>query len=343
MTGEEMEQDFVTETGFKHIRIRCISYNVETDDGALLAVIEERNEDDPQTRQNKMESVLRFLYTLYSRIDLISSDGTVENIYLDSSRYKESFIKGSLKRSIRTFASRNIHPDDQYRFIQFFDLDTALTRIQDAGGKDIKEYFRTMDAKGRYNWQIYNLLSVVFNGDQKFLLCSRATDAARDSLTGLQTRNTALPLIKAHMQQAKGRATLIIVDLDNFKHVNDNFGHPAGDAVLKDIASRMREKFQYAGLVSRLGGDEFIIFLRGLSKDEVDELLMEFCVRPKSIVYQDHEIFYTVSIGYAVYPENGDSYKDLYQKADLALYQVKQGGKDSYYAYDKSLNGKEKE
>ena len=50
-----------------------------------------------------------------------------------------------------------------------------------------------------------------------------------------------------------------------------------------------------------------------------------------------------VSIGYAVYPENGDSYKDLYQKADLALYQVKQGGKDSYYAYDKSLNGKEKE
>ena len=514
---EERVQDFVTSDGFSNIRLRRIAFNPKTNTTAILAVVEHVGANKNREREQKKETILRFLYTLYSRVDLLSGDGAeVENVYLNSARYRESFVIGDGNRSIKNFALRNIYAEDRQKFIDFFDTRTLDHRLWEVGGNHVTDYFRTRDGFGNYSWQMYMIIPIVFDKQKYFVCCARGIDAERmrrlpeidrmgaeyydmpgnpvflllashaftttlgygsfeqflqnslyieasltdnkilyihlgrqgivsapdgkprsydetirdmivntvveekhedvdtffdrnrlladyrvgkvggemeflrrpdedtehprylhtayqvressegsnihvfflsfdidlyrrknenmielierDALTGLYNRGTAVVLIRKYLANSEGRrSALILLDLDNFKQINDRFGHECGDRILKDAASRMKAAFSSHGLVARIGGDEFLSLLKDISAVKVDAILKEFSDSIKTLEYHGHQITYTMSIGYAMYPNHGVEYQDLYQNADMALYAVKMNGRAHFRRFQPDM------
>jgi len=151
----------------------------------------------------------------------------------------------------------------------------------------------------------------------------------RDTLTGLYNRRTAINLIKDYLEK-NNLLAFVILDLDNFKQINDRFGHDCGDKILKNASEEMKKYFGANGFVARLGGDEFLAVLKNISPEEVETLLKTFSEISKVIEYKGNKISYTMSIGYSLFPEQGKDYKELYQNADMALYAVKMAGRNSY-------------
>ncbi|MCL6570660.1 MAG: EAL domain-containing protein [Bacillus sp. (in: Bacteria)] len=162
-----------------------------------------------------------------------------------------------------------------------------------------------------------------------------------DSLTGLPNRNRFRHhLNDALTQQENKLLAVLFLDLDRFKIINDTKGHSAGDIILQKVASRLVMAVQKEGIVSRQGGDEFIILLEGLDKKGVTQvaqrLLYEFS---KPLVVDDQEFFVTPSMGISIYPIDGMDEDSLIKNADSAMYQAKERGKNNFRFYSSDLNG----
>ncbi|QYJ75163.1 diguanylate cyclase domain-containing protein [Shewanella sp. FJAT-52076] len=165
-----------------------------------------------------------------------------------------------------------------------------------------------------------------------FLMVSNAYRMARqvslqDALTGLPNRRFAMSLLNKLIQTPNGRFTVVNVDLNYFKQVNDNFGHAAGDAMLKAVATRMQSGLRNSDMVARLGGDEFLLILPRLtSAADISQVLMKVrhaaCEQPLHMV--DITLNISISMGAARYPEDGQDITELLHVADKAMYEDKQ-------------------
>ncbi len=169
--------------------------------------------------------------------------------------------------------------------------------------------------------------------------------AYHDALTGLPNRFLARDRLAMSMTNAKRKETQVAVfymDLDNFKHVNDSLGHPVGDVLLQQVSQRLLTLVREEDTVARLGGDEFqIIGVDITSLDEViemaDRLLQGFS---SPFIIDAHELFATLSIGIAMYPQDGKTADILIKNADVAMYQAKLLGKNNYYLFTSELSEK---
>lgn len=164
--------------------------------------------------------------------------------------------------------------------------------------------------------------------------------ANKDSLTNLNTRKALENFL---MQKECEKGYFLLLDLDNFKAVNDTYGHIVGDSVLVKMAQVFEEVVGENSCISRIGGDEFAIFLPGeFSEMQIRDLsrrliaTCEFEIGNLLVDYSEFKV--SVSVGIASRPENGDSFHDLYKNADKALYYVKQNGKRGFYFYE-SMSG----
>ena len=165
------------------------------------------------------------------------------------------------------------------------------------------------------------------------------TKAEKDSLTGIYNKGATRQLIeqaiKSHSRDGSICA-LFIVDLDNFKEVNDKLGHAYGDEVLKDAAQKLSNNFKGADVVGRIGGDEFLIFMRDIIRIDNAQTMASKIVKALRNQYTsgDETVIVSSSIGIALYPKQAESYTDLFEKADKALYTAKAKGKNTYEIYD---------
>jgi diguanylate cyclase (GGDEF)-like protein/PAS domain S-box-containing protein len=161
-----------------------------------------------------------------------------------------------------------------------------------------------------------------------------------DVLTGLPNRNMVRKHLNAALKNGDQELAVLFLDLDRFKIINDTKGHRVGDLLLKVVASRLKNAVQNTGLVSRQGGDEFIILLKGLSKEEVIEvaerILGEFS---EGIMVESQEFFVTPSIGISMAPCDGQDEETLIKHADTAMYLAKERGKNNYQFYTDQLHG----
>ena len=161
-----------------------------------------------------------------------------------------------------------------------------------------------------------------------------------DVLTGLPNRNMVRKHLNAALSNGNEKLAVLFLDLDRFKIINDTKGHRFGDLLLKVVASRLKNAVKEQGLVSRLGGDEFIIILKGFVKEQVsevaDRILDEF---NKGITIEDQEFFVTPSIGISMAPEDGLDEETLIKHADTAMYLAKDRGKNNYQFYTDKLHG----
>jgi len=158
--------------------------------------------------------------------------------------------------------------------------------------------------------------------------------ANHDSLTGLANRNLLNDRIEQAIAWAKRNGHVIgvmLLDLDHFKLINDASGHSAGDALLKEVAHRLTACVRETDTVARLGGDEFVIILTDLPQpgdvDRIAEKILSTLSRPTEVVGRD--VFVTASIGVSLYPRDGDHGEILLRYADMAMYRVKEHGRNS--------------
>ncbi|MEG1313888.1 MAG: diguanylate cyclase, partial [Bacilli bacterium] len=160
-----------------------------------------------------------------------------------------------------------------------------------------------------------------------------------DGMTRVLNKVTVESLIEnALLSHPDKKHILLVLDVDDFKDVNDTLGHAAGDKVLCEIAESIRTCFRTDDFVGRIGGDEFIIFMK-----DVGNTSSTFFEHKMKRLYSSFEMIYiassptyrvTCSIGIAYYPEDGISYEDLFNHADTALYEAKKQGKNHYCVYE---------
>ncbi len=161
--------------------------------------------------------------------------------------------------------------------------------------------------------------------------------AEKDALTGIYNQGATEQLIHNAIQDGNENSlsALMIIDLDNFKEANDLLGHANGDELLEKTADILKEMFKGGDVIGRIGGDEFLVYMRNMETiSDADEMAGNIV---KSVRYdldfEGQPIRVTCSVGVAVYPYHGKTYEELFEKADRAVYTVKANGKDGYRVY----------
>lgn len=166
-----------------------------------------------------------------------------------------------------------------------------------------------------------------------------------DSLTGLPNRSLFSDRLNMALAQARRNGqmcALIILDLDNFKTINDTLGHSVGDILLKQVGEKIKSYLREVDTVARLGGDEFVILqpqIRDISDSTkvADRILEKF---QRSWILEGREYYITASMGIAIYPNDGQDEQVLFKNADTALYRAKEVGRNNYQLFTESMNTK---
>ena len=161
--------------------------------------------------------------------------------------------------------------------------------------------------------------------------------AEKDALTGIYNQGATEQLIHNAIEDGNENSlsAMMIIDLDNFKEANDLLGHANGDQLLEKTAGILKEMFKGGDVIGRIGGDEFLVYMRNLeSISDADEMAGNIVKQVRyDLDFEGQPIHVTCSVGVAVYPYHGKNYEELFEKADRAVYTVKANGKDGYRVY----------
>lgn len=169
--------------------------------------------------------------------------------------------------------------------------------------------------------------------------------AYHDAVTELPNRRMFLDRLRKELYQSRrirSKLAVIFLDIDKFKYINDTYGHDVGDLVLIQFAKKLKQILRPSDLIARLGGDEFTILLPDISdKKEVEAIahhIKESFNTPIKI--EDNHIHVTCSIGIALFPDDGNNVDELLKRADMALYTVKEQGRNEFLFFDREMEEK---
>lgn len=184
----------------------------------------------------------------------------------------------------------------------------------------------TYDKRGRADTLLGRFENIDARKRREANLIARST---RDDLTGLLNRSAVTLRVEEwmHSPMIREGAALFMIDLDNFKSINDTHGHASGDRALSLTAQVLRETFRNTDVLGRAGGDEFLVFMTGVGTPEIATDRADALCR--TLAERSGETF-TCSIGVALCPQDGISYAALFESADAAMYMAKREGKNSY-------------
>lgn len=164
-----------------------------------------------------------------------------------------------------------------------------------------------------------------------------------DKITHLPNRSYFIEALKAGIKESKSYnvdLAILFIDLDQFKQINDNFGHDTGDSVLKKVSNRLKKTLKGKGVISRAGGDEFFVLLKNIKNNEyiigVTEEILK--VMKKPVITDKYEFYISLSIGVSIYNGIKDDYKSIMKNADIAMYRAKEKGGNTYQIYYEGLN-----
>ncbi len=227
--------------------------------------------------------------------------------------------------------------------------ETAPPIIMLSGVDDYKTDLEAME-KGADDYLIKSELTAQllertfrYSLKSKYLEAKLVKLAHHDSLTSLYNRSIFNELLIKTIQQSQRtgqKIALVTLDLDNFKFVNDNYGHPAGDQLLIKISQRLKHSTRSSDIVARLGGDEFSLLLKDVKNDsdfvKSVENIMDIFQEPFQI--DNKSVSVTTSAGIAVFPTDAQTASELIDNSDRAMYQAKALGRNNYSFYNQKLH-----
>lgn len=213
--------------------------------------------------------------------------------------------------------------------------------LRDATGR---EFWLLLSAQPiRYANEVCLLVALANIDDRKRMQEDMRRKAMHDQLTGLPNRAMFMESLERAERKSrrKGvRFSVVFVDLDHFKEVNDSMGHAAGDALLQAVAERLTSAVRQSDLVARIGGDEFMVLIDDHRGPEevmiVAQKILTFLERPVLIEWKEVQV--SGSVGIASYPEDGEDAEALVKNADAAMYQAKERGRNNFQFYSPEMN-----
>ena len=263
-----------------------------------------------------------------------SQDTDEMNVY-DSSLARIDRICGILRDPYR---SSMVHPDDIWKLQEFLEkklqgpIEIRVKKQSDGDYDNL-----SMDSIAENN-------GAVFMGSMRNVTKVRKKEqilqeqAQKDSLTGLYNHQTGKILISEYLSQKTPFSScgMMVIDIDYFKNINDNYGHLFGDEVLTKFAGFLQNFFRCKDILVRAGGDEFVIFLKDISHQNLIKKSMNFVHMVRKIQFSQKGVSISCSVGVCYLPENvaGFTYNQLFENADWALYQAKTNGRNRYVFCD---------
>ncbi len=278
--------------------------------------------------------------------------------------FKNSTIKITGKTNHITghdISSINYLSDELTKIIHPDDHETSMNIISDLenGKKVIDVKLRFLHVDGHYIWCVLSGVPIYDdnkNGALNRAICFLKDDdenerermklktlSELDLLTQIYNKGTSEKLIAnilANSDSKTDKHSLLIIDLDNFKEINDSFGHQFGDNVIRELADYLKNTFRSDDIVGRLGGDEFFVLIKNIkSNNLINSKCEDICKNfNKTYEQSDKKVTISASIGVSNYPEHGKSFSELYKHSDIALYKTKYNGKNGFGIFDGDLS-----
>ncbi len=346
-----------------------VEYRTRAKDGALIwlyhkgAVVNIQHEHsyiqsivfditrNKEAALSKRISDERYQFILEQHDINIFEQNLVSGYFSCSAKWLHTF--GSVFNILENDPAIPLFPEDQERLIAF-QKEVRLASHQHKCTIDV----RLRDASGEYRWfrieasniantqgaPIYSIGIITDIDKQKSLELRLRSQATRDSGTGMRnkmsTEKAVSQFLETHESPLPNFYAMFMIDFDNFKGINDRFGHAMGDKAIFDMAQIIRRNFRGVDIVGRIGGDEFLVFctekmsqhsIRERALMLVEQLHTECC---------DHQscLTLTASVGVACSPRDGTTYAELFNKADKATYAAKKMGRNRCVFY-KEMNG----
>lgn len=333
------------EEGFRNIYLR-LENSDHTEDGNRLYQITLQDILDLEERRSYVEQhVSKYRYFLTLKQEYYFEYTQKNNVlqiykYVNERAIKvvdtdlDDFVDEKLKafehtqKSIDQLNTFRSHLKNNSRFFE-------MEFTEDPSGK-----FGTCCVKGGACYKNPELRAGIFMPDRRDAKeVYYLTEAAKDAGTGLFNKKASTEYAIEKIQAASGKTMwFLVMDIDDFKNINDSFGHLFGDEVLREVANTLRNVVGQRGIVGRFGGDEFFVMLEKVESREDLKMLIKTVVKHLASAF-DPKCKLTASIGVSQYPVNSTNFEELFGMADKALYIAKEKGKNRHVIYEEKLHG----
>jgi diguanylate cyclase (GGDEF)-like protein/PAS domain S-box-containing protein len=276
--------------------------------------------------------------------DIIFEYDTIDKTYFHTTNFQKNFgYEPTRTGFLGSLESDYVHPDDVIRFAELYEKMKRDRRLAEAE-------VRIINSEGEYLWTRIHMLGVfdqegklakvigkIVNIDEKKRELQYLKErAVTDSATGVFNKQTTEESIISYLsgEGKHGKHAMLMIDIDDFKGINDYYGHRIGDEVIASLGAELNRIFRSSDIKGRVGGDEFMVLMK-----DIEEEGREFIADKANAIckmFKHHKldenkwIDFSASIGIAFYDMDGSTYEELYEAADRALYNVKNEKKGSY-------------
>ena len=278
--------------------------------------------------------------------DILFEYNTTKKSYIHSANFKNTFGYEPMKKGFLNALKKNyIHPNDVNQFIEAHKEMILTKRLVEAE-------IRIVKVDGEYLWTQLHMTGVLDMDGKLVRIIGRIVDidkqkkaidtlkekAVLDSATGLYNKQTTEDLIIAYLNEEgkEGKHALLIIDIDNFKEINDDLGHRKGDMIISALGTEISKMFRTTDIIGRIGGDEFMVLIKNVEGTEfIIEKAKAICnIFDNKDLGISNSVTVSSSIGIAIYCEDGSTYEELYEAADQALYTCKDVEKGTFSFYN---------
>lgn len=251
--------------------------------------------------------------------------------------------------------ARFVHPHDRIDFLRETGWLMAEHCRRQAPRQEFSLDFRFYAGGRSYIWismnclvlveqgRVQRVIGVLQNVSQEHIEQAKMKEIMeRDPMTGLYSKTHSASLAAEAIALSGSQHALLVIDMDNFKQVNDKLGHLIGDAVILDMAMNLKVLFRNTDILGHIGGDEFMVLMKNIPTLDIvhDRCNKLRDALRRSYVHEGETVKVSASIGIAISPAHGTDYETLFAHADAALYHGKRSGKDSHVIYEEGFTAK---
>ncbi|MEG2103625.1 MAG: diguanylate cyclase [Oscillospiraceae bacterium] len=300
-----------------------------------------------------------YLDTMSAKAEFVYETNVTQNYFISGhencNRLYSIEQNNDYTKILLLFTEKALHPADRARFLEVTLRENLIAAYKNDNTDFMCDY-RKLNDDGDFIWcrstihlyenednsDVYGICCVENIDAEKKLQLELIYKAEHDLLTGMYNKITVEEVITDFLSTSDAKANghaFLILDIDYFKSVNDTFGHAFGDTYLSQTATKIKSLFRDDDTFGRIGGDEFVVFMKNVkSEHRIQSKAEELCkILSETYTVNGAQQTFSVSIGIALYPAHGKTYDALYRNSDAALYYAKEHGRDQYAMFTPNM------